>query len=170
MANIIDRVIRSAKLDPKVYEEVEADKTAMGQAMGVVICSGLAAGIGMMAVAGTAGLISGAVAALIGWFVWALLTYVIGTRFFPEPQTKSDLGELLRTIGFSSSPGLIRILGIVPIFGGIIFFVAHIWMLAAMVIAVRQALDYTKTSRAVLVCFIGWVVQVIIVMLLAGLR
>jgi hypothetical protein len=68
----------------------------------------------------------------------------------------------LRTIGFSSAPGLIRVLGIIPILGGIVFFVASIWMLVAMVIAVRQALDYSGTLRAVGVCAIGWVIQVVL--------
>lgn len=166
MASFIDRVIRSAKLDPNLYEEVEADKTAMGQAMGVVVLSSMAAGIGMIALYGVVGVITVTIGALIGWFVWAGLTYLIGTKLLPEPQTRSDLGELLRTIGFSSSPGLIRVLGIIPVLKGIVFFAASIWMLVAMVIAVRQALDYTSTRRAVLVCFIGWVIQVLILLLL----
>jgi len=166
MANFVNRVIRAAKLDPNLYEEVEADKTAMGQAMGVVVLSSVAAGIGMIALYGVVGVITVTIGALIGWFVWAGLTYLIGTKLLPEPQTRSDLGELLRTIGFSSSPGLIRVLGIIPVLKGIVFFAASIWMLVAMVIAVRQALDYTSTRRAVLVCFIGWIIQVLILLLL----
>jgi hypothetical protein len=108
------------------------------------------------------GLVIGLIAALVGWFIWAFLTYVIGTKLLPEPQTKADMGELLRTIGFSSSPGVIRILGIIPALEMIAFLVAGIWMLVAMVIAVRQALDYSSTWRAVGVCVIGWIIQVII--------
>lgn len=169
MANFVDRIIRAAKLDPNLYEEVEADKTAMGQAMGVVVLSGVAAGVGAIAMHGAAGIVNGTIGALIGWFVWAGLTYLIGTKLLPEPQTRSDLGELLRTIGFASSPGLIRVLGIIPGLGGIVFFVASIWMLIAMVIAVRQALDYTSTGRAVGVCLIGWIIQTMIILLLVGL-
>jgi hypothetical protein len=102
---------------------------------------------------------------LVGWFVWAYLTYLIGTKLLPEPQTKSSPGELLRTIGFSSSPGLIRILGIIPGLGKLVFFIASIWMLVAMVIAVRQALDYKSTMRAVGVCIIGWIIQLLIIAL-----
>jgi hypothetical protein len=98
--------------------------------------------------------------------VWAFLTYLIGTRLLPEPQTRADVGELLRTIGFSSSPGLIRVLGIIPFMRGFVFLLAAAWMLAAMVIAVRQALDYQSTLRAVGVCVIGWVVQALILALL----
>ena len=97
--------------------------------------------------------------ALIGWFFWSLLTYLIGTKLLPEPQTQADYGQLLRTIGFSSSPGLIRLAGIVPGLAGIVFIVAGICMLIAMVIAVRQALDYRGTLRAIGVCIIGWIIQ-----------
>ena len=155
MSNFKERMIRAAKLDANLYEEVEADKTAMKQAMLVVLLSSLAAGIGM----GGRNLIVGTIAALAGWYIWAYLTYFIGTKLLPEKQTVADHGELLRTIGFSSSPGLIRILGIIPGFNTVVFSVAGVWMLIAMVIAVRQALDYTSTLRAVGVCLIGWIIQ-----------
>ena len=159
MSGFIDRLIRAAKLDVNLYEEVEADKKAMGQAVGVVILSSVAAGVGSLATAGLNGLIIGTVGALIGWFIWAYVTYFVGAKMLPEPQTKADYGELLRTIGFSSSPGLLRILGIIPFLSTIIFVVCGIWMLVAMVIAVRQALDYKSTLRAVGVCIIGWIIQ-----------
>ena len=165
MSNFRERIIRAAKLDVSLYEEVEADKTAMGQAMGVVVLSSLAAGIGSIS-AGGRNLILVTIAALVGWYIWAYLTYFIGTKFLPETQTKADHRELLRTIGFSSSPGLIRILGIIPGFTNLVFAVTGIWMLIAMVIAVRQALDYTSTLRAVGVCSIGWIIQSILIGLL----
>ena len=161
MSQFTERMIRAAKLDVNLYEEVEADKTAMRQAMGVVVLSSLAAGIGSMSTGG-ANLFLGTIAALIGWYVWAFVTYFIGTKFLPEPQTKADHGELLRTIGFSSSPGLIRVLGIIPGFMNPVFTAAGIWMLIAMVIAVRQALDYKSTLRAVGVCLIGWLIQALV--------
>ncbi len=166
MASFTDRMIRAAKLDVNLYEEVEADKTAMGQAMGVVIFSSVAAGIGAIGTTGIKGLILGTISALVGWFIWAFLTYYIGTKLLPEPQTKADLGELLRTIGFSSSPGVLRVLGIIPMLGSIINFITGIWMLAAMIIAVRQALDYKSTWRAVGVCLIGFIVQMALFALL----
>ena len=169
MGNLANRIVRAAKLDVALYEEVEADKTAMGQAMAVVALSGLAAGIGMITKAGAFGIISGTIGAITSWFIWAFLTYWIGTKLLPQPQTEANLGQLLRTIGFSSSPGLIRVLGIIPGLQVIIFFISSIWMLIAMVIAVRQALDYTSTGRAVGVCIIGWLIQAVIIFLLVGL-
>ncbi len=166
MANFGNRIIRAARLDAALYEEVEADKSALGQAMGVVVLSSVAAGIGSASKAGLLGMLIGVVVSLVGWYIWAYLTYFIGTRLLPEPQTKADHGELLRTIGFSSSPGLIRVLGIIPVLRSIVFPIAAIWMLVAMVIAVRQALDYSSTLRAIGVCVIGWIVQIVLFVLL----
>jgi len=169
MASLMDRMIRAAKLDVHLYEEVEADTGAMGQAVGVVVLSSVAAGIGSIGRVGLGGILMGTIAALIGWYIWAYLTYFIGTKLLAEPQTKADHGELLRTIGFSSSPGLIRVLGLIPGLASLVFLASGIWMLVAMIIAVRQALDYTSTLRAVGVCLIGWVIQVIILGLLFSL-
>jgi len=166
MANFLNRIIRAAKLDVNLYEEVEADKTAMGQAIGVVVLSSIAAGIGTIVKGNLAAIFVGTAVALIGWYIWAYLTYFIGTKWLPEPQTKADFGELLRTIGFSSSPGLIRVLGLVPGLGGPVFLAASIWMMVAMVIAVRQALDYKSIGRAIGVCAIGWLIQTVILVLL----
>jgi len=166
MTNFKDRIIRAAKLDVNLYEEVEADKGALRQAMGVVLLSSIAAGLGSIERIGFSGILIGTITALISWYVWAYLTYFIGTKLLPEPKTKADHGELLRTVGFSSSPGLIRVLGIIPGLARIVFLVAAIWMLVAMVIAVKQALDYQSTLRAVGVCIIGWIIQSLILMLI----
>jgi len=163
MANLIDRMVRASKLDINLYEEVEADKSSMGQAITVVVLSSVASGIGAIGIMGIQGLIIGTISALIGWFVWAYLTYLIGTKLLPEPQTKADVGELLRTIGFSSAPGVLRIFGFIPLIGAIISFVASVWMLVAMIIAVRQALDYKSTWRAIGVCVIGFVIYIIVI-------
>ncbi|MHC4066792.1 MAG: hypothetical protein ACYSUI_20135 [Planctomycetota bacterium] len=168
MASMVDRMVRAAKLDPQLYEEVEADKAALGQAMGVVVLAGIAGGVGSGRLGGLSGFFIGTAVALIGWFIWAALTYFIGTRILPEPNTRSDLGELLRTIGFSSSPGLFRVLGLIPGITAIVFLISGVWMLIAMVIAVRQALDYQSTFRAVGVCVIGWIVQIVAMLLLVA--
>jgi hypothetical protein len=169
MANIWDRMFRAAKLDARLYEEVEADTDATVQAMIVVVLAAVAAGIGSLGSGSATAIVTGTIVSLLGWLVWAFLTYFIGTRLLPEPQTSADYGELLRTIGFASAPGVIRALGIVPGLGAPLFLIGGIWMLVAMVIAVRQALDYTSTLRAVGVCVIGWLVQVVIIILAAPL-
>ncbi|MCK4560841.1 MAG: YIP1 family protein [Calditrichia bacterium] len=169
MEDLFSRMLRAAKLDVHLYEEVEADEGALPQATLVVVLSSLAAGVGGIFSYGFMALITGTIAALIGWYVWAFLTYYIGTKLLPEEQTEADYGQLLRTLGFASSPGLIRVLGVIPGLLGIVNFIASVWMLVTMVIAVRQALDYKSTLRAVVVCVIGWIIQLLIIMLFYAL-
>jgi hypothetical protein len=157
---------RAARLDATLYEEVEADRTAMTQAMVVVLLSGLAAGVGGLLKTGPISLLIGTGSAISGWLVWAGLTYLIGARLFPEPNTKTDLSEMLRTIGFASAPGVVRAFGVIPGITEGVFLAASVWMLAAMVVAVRQALDYQSTARAVGVCVLGWLIQATVFLLL----
>jgi len=161
----VDRIIRACKLDTTLYEEVEADKSATFQAALVVVLSSLAAGIGAISL-GSYNFIMPAILSLISWYIWAYLIYLIGAKLFPEENTKADHGELLRTIGFSSAPGLIRVFGFTPELMTITFIGAGIWMLVAMIIAVRQALDYQSTWRAIGVVVIGFLVQAFVLILL----
>ena len=162
MSTFSQRMVRAAQLDMPIYKEVRVDTQATGQAMGVVVLSSIAQGIGAFALGGIRGFALGTVTALIGWFVWATIVYLIGTKILPEPQTRSDVGELLRTTGFASSPGLLRVLGLVPGLGFWIVVAVSVWIFMAMVIAVRQALDYESLERAVGVCLFGWFVQFVI--------
>lgn len=162
---MIDRMVRAAKLDPGVYEEVEADAGAMPQATAVVVLASLAGGIGTMGEAGAPGLVFGTLLSLLGWYLWSFITYFVGTRLLPQAGTQADLGQLLRTIGFASAPGLLRVLGVLPGIGQLAMAVSALWSLAAMVVAVRQALDYDSTGRAIAVCLVGWVVQVLIIVI-----
>ena len=166
MSTFSQRMMGAAKLEVRIYKEVEVDTYATGQAMAVVVLSSIAQGIGALAQGGLRGLALGAVTALIGWCVWATVVYLIGTKILPEPQTRSDIGELLRTTGFAASPGLLRVLGFVPGLGFLILVAVSVWMFMAMVIAVRQALDYDSFERTVGVCLIGWFVQVVIAAML----
>jgi hypothetical protein len=154
-----DRITRAGRLDVTVYEEVERDRDALPQALAVVVLSSLAAGLGGVGGAGFSALLSGTVSALLGWFLWAYLVYLLGTRVFPEARTETDYGEVLRTTGFAAAPGLIRVVGIIPGLWKVAFWVAGIWMLLTMILAVRQALDYQNTVRAAIVCVLGWIAQ-----------
>jgi hypothetical protein len=157
MPSFIDRCLGAARLDSGAYEEVEADASATGQAMAVVVLSALAGGIAAFDQAGAAGIIIGTIGSLIAWFLWAYLVFLIGTRLLPEPATQADVGQLLRTTGFSAAPGMLMILGIISVLARPVAVVTNLWMLVAMVIAVRQALDFQSTGRAVLVAVLGFV-------------
>jgi hypothetical protein len=164
MTTFARRVLGAAILDRRTYEEVEADSRATGQAVGVVLLASAAGGIGLLdlGVQTPQSLITGIVGSLIGWIAWASLTYLIGTRLLPEPQTRANVGELLRAGAFAAVPGFLRVLGVIPLLGLTIYAIGSIWMLLAMIVAVRQALDYKSTSRAVGVCVVGWALSLVV--------
>ena len=164
----LQRLVGAAALDAAIYEEVEADERATMQAAAVVLLSSAAAGIGAIGFDGRAladiAFVSSV--ALLAWAAWALVIFEIGVRVMPQPQTRSNVGELLRTIGFATAPGCLRVLGVLPGVTIPVFAVTAVWMLAAMVVAVRQALDYESTARAVAVCGLGWVLATTIAIVL----
>jgi hypothetical protein len=157
------RLVGAARLDPRIYEEVEADTGALGQAVAVVLLATVAAGIGLAGFGALQfpALLVGSLAALAWWVSWAVLTYMIGTHLLPEAGTRADTGELLRTIGFSAAPGLLAIVAIVPGLTRPVFLIIGVWMLATMIVAVRQALDYSTTTRAIAVCATGWALSLV---------
>ena len=169
MANtFLQRLVGAAALDVAIYEEVEADERATIQAGATVLLSSVAAGIGAIGFGGqpVANVVFVSTVALLAWAAWALVTFEIGVRVLPQPQTSSNVGELMRTIGFATAPGCLRVLGVLPGVTIPVFAVTAVWMLAAMVVAVRQALDYESTARAVAVCALGWVLATTIAVVL----
>jgi hypothetical protein len=160
----LQRLIGAAALDAAIYEEVEADRRTTVQAGATVVLSSIAAGIGAVGFGGNPAAIVAfvSVVALLAWAAWALVIFEIGVRIMPQPQTESTVGELLRTIGFATAPGLLRVFGVVPAVTVPVFAVTAVWMLASMVVAVRQALDYESTARAIAVCGLGWALAITI--------
>ena len=158
MSTLTNRILGSARLDSQSYEEVETDSFANLQAVGVVLCSSLAAAIGT-GLKDIGSILQLLIAALVSWILWVLLTLFIGARLMPGNKTQADFGQVLRTTGFSTSPGILRVFGFLPGVGWFIFAGATLWMLFSFVVAIRQALDYTSTLRAVAVCLLGWIVH-----------
>jgi len=150
---LIGRMIRAARLDLRLYAEVEADETTIGQAASVVLLAALAGGISSPG-APFAILFAVLLAALVGWVLFAYVIYLIGAKLLPEPGTKADFGALLRAMGFANAPGVVKLLGIVPELRNLVFFVAMVWVLVATVTAVRHALSYKSSWRAIGVCAI----------------
>lgn len=154
----VRRFMGALALDPVTFEDVEADRKAGGQAALVVLLACLAGGF---AVAGStqmtvATYVAGVAAALGAWAVWALLITTIGTLVLPEPTTSSRPAELFRTMGFAAAPGVFLAFGAMRAVVPFAVALATLWMVAATVMAVRQALDYRSLGRAVAVCVAAW--------------
>ncbi len=158
--SIIDRMIREARMEPPLYEEVEHDQSATGQALLVVVLGAIAAGIGALS-GGIGGLIVGIIAALVGWAVYAFIAYWVGTNIFKGPHTSATWGELLRTLGFASSPRVLLVLTVIPIVGIFVGTAVFIWWLVATVIAIRHALDF-DTGRAIATAVVSLLAQFVI--------
>ena len=152
--SFVQRMIGAAMLDVSVYEEVEHDQTATGQAAGVVAIVAVCAAIGTMGHHDAKGPIGAIVGALLGWVIMAGLTYVIGTKMFGGT---ADMGEMLRTLGFSRAPGVIALVGFIPLLGWLAIAVASVWQLVTAVVAIRQALDF-DTGKAVATAVLAWLV------------
>ena len=161
---MIQRMLGAALLNPKAFEAVEADQSATKQALVIVVLASIATGIGTPnATIGIATTISAVLLAIIGWALWAWITYFVGTKILPTPETHANWGQLARTLGYAQSPGLLKVFGFVPVIGPIVFFLATVWQLFAAIIAIRQALDYTSTWRSVGVAAIGFIGYAVII-------
>ena len=162
---LIGRMIRAARLDPRLYAEVEADETTIGQAASVVLLAAFAGGIYLPG-APFAILFGRLLPALAAWLLSAYMIYLIGAKLLPEPKTKADFGALLRATGFAYAPGVVNLLGIVPELRLLVFLVASVWIFVATVTAVRHALSYTSSWRAIGVCVIPQLAILLLLLLL----
>jgi hypothetical protein len=166
MASFQQRLIGAACLRSATYEDVEHDSSATLQAAFVVVIASFTSSVAWYFGMASAWLIfSGALRALVGWLAGSAVLWFIGTRLLPGRDTEADLGQLLRTLGFAQTPGLFGVLAVLPVAGLFVPFAVAMWVIAATFVAVRQALDYDSTFRAILVCLLGWIVSVIVVYL-----
>lgn len=162
----IKRLIRALLLDPNVYEEIEHDRRAMWQAALVVLLVSLSRGLYAYNVGDYVGLVVSTVTNFVLWILLSFLVYIIGTKLFPESETRSDQWEIMRVLGFASAPGIFRVFASVPHLTAIVFLIVWVWTLSAMIVAVRQALDFRSTWNAIWVCVVGlityWLLYVIL--------
>lgn len=172
---MIGRMLGAARLDSHTYEDVERDRGATLQALAIVIMVTIASLVGELLsgeeIDVVRSVIAGVVLGVIGWALWALVTYIIGATICKTADTEANWGQLARCTGFAQTPGLFNVLSFIPVVGGLIVLVAFIWSVAAMVVGVRQALDYTSTLRAffvVVVSAVPWVVLYIVVLVITG--
>jgi len=165
----VDRMIGASRLDTNIFEEVEEDRSATRQALSVVLLGSLSGGIASLDENGLGGLLVISAIGVSGWALWAWILYLIGTRLLPTRETHADWGQLARSLGFAQSPSILNVLGVLPVIGWMISLAVLIWTLMAMVIAVRQALDYNSTGRAIGVVLLGFIPYAITVIIIVSL-
>jgi hypothetical protein len=157
-----EKLYKAIMLDVEFYEAVEADKSLTRQAMITVALVAIVEGFVLAGITAPIALAQGVLGSILRWVVWAFFIAFVGTRILPEPETDSNTGELLRTLGFAYAPGLLLIFQYVPLINNLpIVSIVYILQLAAMTVAVRQALDFSSTVRAVGVCIVAFIVMII---------
>ena len=162
MADLTGRMIGAMQADVKTFTEIEADQSAMGQAITVIVIAALASLIGNIFRAGIASGVIGLIGSLLGYGLFSLMVFLIGTKVMPEPTTKADFNETFRVVGFAAAPGVFNVLAIVPYLGPLVSLLIGLWSLVIAVVAVREVLDYSNTGRAIIVCLIAGVICVIV--------
>jgi hypothetical protein len=159
--DLVRRMLGAATLNIDTYEEVEHDTTATAQAAAVVVLVAMASSVGAARTGGASFLLM-PMLQIVGWLIWAGVTYLIGDKLLGGTAT---WGELLRTLGFAQFPGMLYVLAVLPGLGGLVRFVVGLWVLVAGIIAIRQALDFS-TGKAILTAIFGWMALFLPVMLL----
>jgi hypothetical protein len=150
------------RLQSATYEEVEHDHSATVQAGAIVVVVSLTNSVSWYFGMWDAGwILRGAFQSLLAWVIGALFLWQIGTRLLPGKKTEADLGQLLRTVGFAQTPGIFGLLAVVPVLGLFVPCLVAVWIIAATFVAVRQALDYDDTFRAIIVCLLAWIVSAV---------
>lgn len=148
---LVSRMLRAARLEALLYEEVEAERRSISQAL-IVVLLAAAAGGAASALSGRSfeRILVDVLEPLTLWVVGSVFTYMVGATFFRGPETSTDYAEVLRTTGFAFTPGVLRLAGALPWPGiaTVVTYAADSWMLVAGIVAVRQALDFT-TWRAI---------------------
>lgn len=165
--NYFQRLQKAIMLDVSFYEEVENDKKFTDQAMMTVVLVSIVQGL-MIAGFAPIALVQGILGSLLRFIIWAFFIAFVGTRILPEPETKSNTGELIRTLGFAYAPGLLVIFKALPFISSFVDPIVVILQLAAMTIAVRQALDFNSTVRAVGVCIVAFLLMIVALTLFIG--
>jgi len=163
---IFKRIMRAALLDKEFYKEVEADPSLNQEALMIVVAVSVIGGIGSFFAGLIAGKPGAAFLALIvtsaigvaNYYVWAYVTFYIGTNLF---EGDADPGELLRVLGYASAPQLLGLLGFIPCIGWLIALAGAVWALVAGFYGIREALDLDTTETLITVV-LGWLAAVII--------
>ena len=172
--NYLEKLYRAVILDSELYEEVEADKSLTRQALMTVALVAIIEGIFSFGAPsptdqglfiGLSHISQSILGSITRWVMWAFFIAFVGTRILPEPETESNTGELLRTLGFAYAPGVLYVFASLPIIGSIVQLLVPLWQLAAMVVAVRQALDFSSTTRAIGVCVVAFFLMVLTLIL-----
>ena len=153
-------IFKSIKLDKSLY----ADNRNFGEASIyfaglIMILDGIAGAVAANTVIKTAIGMSG-LTAILTWFIWAILIYVLGVKIFPDKQTKVSFKKILTAVGFAHAPGLLRFFAVTPELMIPIIFLTQFWIFAALIISTRQILNFKSNLKSFGIVFLSFLIIV----------
>ncbi len=154
---MVDRILRAIRLDSSVYREIAKDPNAMTEAAIIVVIVAVLSAFGSAIGSGSFFLtlfVTLLSAIFIGWILWAILTYFVGTALF---KGKTDISEMMRVLGYANAPNLLSVFGFIPCVGWIIAILGGILAFIAGFLAVREAMEF-DTGSAIVTVVISWVI------------
>ena len=177
MQGLVNRLVRLARLDTTVFDEVRLDASATVPSVIVAVVATFLAGFGgwlwwVMSSDFDTGsgqvliksAILGSIFAIAMWVVWVLLVYVILTQVF---RAQADVQQLVRTMGMAAAPLGLTILMFIPgiSFGIALAAVALFFSLSTMA---AQAATNAPPAKVLVASIAGFAVWAIVLTVLTG--
>ena len=153
-------VFKSIKLDKSLYSDNKNFGEASIYFAGMImILDGIAGAVAANTVIKTAVAMSG-LTAILTWFIWAILIFVIGVKIFPDKQTKVSFKKVLTGVGFAHAPGLLRFFAITPELMIPIIFLTQFWIFASLIISTREILNLKSNFKSFGIVFLSFLIIV----------
>jgi len=151
-------IFKSIKLDRTLYSDNKNFGEASIYFAGLImILDGIAGAVAANTVIKTAIAMSG-LTAILTWFVWSILIFVIGVKLFPDKNTKVPFKKVLTAIGFAHAPGLLRFFAITPELMVPIIFITQFWIFAALIISTKQILNLKSNFKSFGIVFLSFLI------------
>ena len=153
-------IFKSIKLDKSLYTDSRNFGEASIYFAGLImILDGVAGAVAANTVIKTAIGMSG-LTAILTWFIWAILIYVLGVKIFPDKQTNVSCKKVLTPVGFAHAPGLLRFFAVTPELMIPIIFITQFWIFAALIISIRQILNFKSNLKSFGIIFLSFLIIV----------
>ena len=155
-AEFLNITFKSIKLDKTLYSDNRNFGEASIYFAGLImILDGMAGAVAANTVIKTAVAMSG-LTAILTWFVWAILIFVIGVKLFPDKQTKVSFKKVLTAVGFAHAPGILRFFAITPDLMIPIIFITQFWIFASLIISTKQILNLRSNFKSFGIVFLSF--------------
>ena len=157
-AVFLDIVFKSLKLDRSLYSDNKYfGEAAIYFAGLIMILEGVAGAIAANSIIKTSIGLSG-LTAILTWFIWSILIFVIGVKIFPDKESKVSFKKILIGIGYAHSPGLLRFFAVTPELVIPIIFITQFWIFASLIIATKQILNIKSNFKSFGIIFLSFLI------------